>query len=80
MTSADVDQLGSDQSSDGSTRARIRAAADRVEECREALSLAIEHRDDLIVTAIDEDSHSTREVARWARLAQPTVVAILAVH
>lgn len=61
------------------TRMRTRAtrATDDLEEKREAVELALEARDELIVEFC-EAGVKTREVARWFRIKQPTVVHILA--
>lgn len=58
-------------------RSRVRTAADEVEQLDEALALARERRNDLIVEAVEQGT-SYREVARWAKLKQPSVSAILA--
>jgi len=57
---------------------RITAASDDVEACTEALKVARQRRDELIVEAIDSEGHPLNEVARWARLARSRVARILA--
>lgn len=64
---------------DHAIRARIRAAADHLEACEEAVKLAREQRNELVVEAA-EALYSTRDVARWARISQPRVLGILAAH
>lgn len=63
-----------------SYRDRITAAANRVDELDEALTLARRQRNELIVEAIENDYCSERDVARWARLSQPRINGILADH
>lgn len=58
---------------------RIRIAAARVEEMTEALGLARQQRDELIVEAADQGVPRS-EIARWSGLGRPRIVAILAEH
>lgn len=64
---------------DQAIKERIRAAADDVEAHREAFHLACELRDELVIEALEAE-FPTRDVARWARLSQSRVTAILASH
>lgn len=64
---------------DSAWQTRLAAAAGDVEACEEALKLARELRDDLVVDA-SEAGVSSRDVARWARLSQSRVLGILAAH
>jgi len=61
-------------------RERIRSASDHVAQCREALRLAIQARDELIVAAFEADKKQYNEhtIAVWARLSQPRVHGIIA--
>jgi hypothetical protein len=56
---------------------RIRAAADRVEEAREALELAKERRDAAIIDGRDTAGLGYNLLARYARLSKSRVIAIL---
>lgn len=64
---------------DSGWKARLTAAAADVEASEEALKLARESRDELVVEA-SEAMISSRDVARWARLSQSRVLGILAAH
>lgn len=58
-------------------QARITAAADEVERLDEALDIARDRRDSLIVQALEMHVPS-RRVADWARLSQSRVAGLLA--
>lgn len=55
---------------------RLAAAADHVEETHRAYQLAVEHRNRLIIDAVDSGMPQ-RLVARAARVSQPHVVRVL---
>lgn len=60
-------------------RARVTKGADECEQIAEQLAIARDRRDEAIVAAV-EGGASTREVARWARLAQSRIGKILSEH
>lgn len=57
---------------------RLTAAADHVDVAREAYELALEHRNLIVVEAIEVEGCSVRQVARSARLARSRITRILA--
>jgi len=56
---------------------RLAAAAREVVDLRAALDAAIEARDELIVRSV-EAGYTNRDTARWARLSEARVIAVLA--
>ena len=67
---------GGDHDDEGKWRNRLRSAGGHVEACREALGVAIEQRDEIVVDAVDAGI-STRDVARWADISQSRVTQVL---
>lgn len=57
---------------------RLRATGADVEELQEALNLAIERRNQVIVEAVDEHGMTLADVARLVHLSRSRVIAILA--
>jgi DNA-directed RNA polymerase specialized sigma subunit len=58
--------------------ARLTATAQEIDDNLEALRVARERRDRLVVQAIDEQIMSTKAIARVARISQSRVMGILA--
>jgi DNA-directed RNA polymerase specialized sigma subunit len=57
---------------------RLRKAAKEVQERRDALILALEHRDELVVQAVDDESMSHSAVADLIGVRKGRISAILA--
>jgi predicted XRE-type DNA-binding protein len=57
---------------------RLGKAADRVDDTAAAHRLALRHRRELILEAIDDEGMSQQEVAKLARVAKSRISAILA--
>lgn len=57
--------------------ARLRAAADQVEEAKTRYDAAIETRNRLVVAAVDVVGMAHRDIARNAGVSQPHVIRIL---
>ncbi|MDR6212164.1 hypothetical protein QE364_003895 [Nocardioides zeae] len=62
----------------GSLRKRIEASAEHISELEEKIKLERERRNALIVEAVDQAGAGQAQVARWARLSQPSVLRVLA--
>lgn len=56
---------------------RLRHAADTYEEHREAARIAKERRDELIVAGYEQEAMSHAQLAHYARISRPRIVAIL---
>jgi CTP:molybdopterin cytidylyltransferase MocA len=57
---------------------RLRKAAQEVEDQRDALTLALEHRDELVVRAVDDEGMSHSAVAALIGVRKGRISAILA--
>jgi hypothetical protein len=58
-------------------RGRLSAAADRLDEAKQALDAAFEQRDAAVVDAIDRAGMAQGIVAKLARVSQPHITRIL---